>query len=82
MRFTLQSDREITVVFEPTAEEYTLPANGPIAVEWVDGTGEGVVSLEAGVLIVCARSGGYTRAWIKGGSEIYVGPESGPDSVK
>lgn len=80
MRFILRSDQRIVVAFEPTAAEYTLEPREKIVVEWSAGA-DGMVSLEAGDLVVNAPVGGYTRAWTWDGVEIDIGPESGPDAV-
>jgi hypothetical protein len=78
MRFMIRSDKEVTVAFEPTAEEYTLSPGATIWVEWVDGGEDGMVAFEAGMFVVWAPGGGYTRAWNIDGTEIYTGPQSGP----
>ncbi|MFD0200197.1 MULTISPECIES: hypothetical protein [Saccharothrix] len=80
MRFVIRADRRIVVAFEPTAEEFPLQPGETIVVEWFARHEDGMVSLEADNFVVAAPTGGYTRAWRSDGSEIYIGPESGPDS--
>lgn len=74
------ADRRTVVVFEPTAAEFTLEAHDRISVAWVGGSDPGSISLEAGDLVVWTPAGGYTRAWQSDGTEVHVGPESGPDA--
>lgn len=80
MRFQIEVDYDIVLMFEPTAREYSLRAGEIITVEWFDGTEQGMVRLTEGVIEVSATVGGYTRAWDSQGVEIYVGPESGDES--
>ncbi|MFF9147177.1 hypothetical protein ACF1BN_20175 [Streptomyces sp. NPDC014861] len=80
MRFLIEADRQMTVVFEPTAEEFRLSAGETIVVEWFAESEDGMVSMEAGMFIVSAPRGGYTRAWRGDGTEIYIGPESGSEA--
>ncbi|GLZ76711.1 hypothetical protein Afil01_15180 [Actinorhabdospora filicis] len=80
MRFKVCSDRATVVVFEPTADEHRLDAGATITIEWPAGGDDGLVSVVGDMLVVWAPSGGYTRAWRSDGTEIYVGPESGPDA--
>lgn len=79
MRFTIKSDVDISVAFEPTAEVYPLNAHEQITVEWTAGADDGAVNLQRGELIVHLPSrGSRMRAWRSDGREIYVGPDSGP----
>ncbi|WP_436532895.1 hypothetical protein [Actinoplanes sp. HUAS TT8] len=82
MRFTITSDVAITVAFEPTAAIYPLRAGEEIIVEWTDGADDGAVTLEAGDMVVHTPSGGSRmRAWRSDGSEIHIGPDSGPEAM-
>ncbi|MYW78626.1 hypothetical protein F610DRAFT_05303 [Streptomyces sp. LaPpAH-199] len=80
MRFLVRADRDMTVVFEPTAEEVSLRPGETLTVEWFAEKSDGMVSLERGDLVVSAPSGGYTRVWASDGTEIYVGPDSGSEA--
>lgn len=80
MRFVIRADRRIVVAFEPTAAEHELEPGVLLIVEWFEGGDDGMVSMEAENFVVAAPTGGYTRAWDADGVEIYIGPESGPDS--
>ncbi|MFD9950070.1 hypothetical protein ACFWYW_56110 [Nonomuraea sp. NPDC059023] len=80
MKFHIKTDKKITVAFEPTAAEYELNAGEKILVEWFEGGDDGQVSLESDEFVIWAPGGGYTRAWNSNGVEIYIGPESGPES--
>ncbi|SNR86372.1 hypothetical protein [Actinacidiphila glaucinigra] len=80
MRFLINADRRMVVVFEPTAAEYVMEPGKHVVVEWFNGGDDGMVSFEAEDFVVHAPSGGCTRAWDYEGTEIYIGPESGPDA--
>lgn len=79
-RFVVESDENLTLVFEPAAEEYALDPGESVLVEWSGGHGPGTIKRAAGDLVIWPPDGGLTRAWRSDGSEIYVGPESGPES--
>ena len=75
----LESDREVLVAFEPTAAQFKLHAGARITLQWDGSAEDGIVALDSGHLVVHAPTGGFTRAWDDAaGTEIYVGPESGP----
>ncbi|WP_234899753.1 hypothetical protein [Streptomyces filamentosus] len=76
----IHADRQVVVAFEPTAAEFSLLENEMITVEWFAESEDGMVSMEGDNLVVSAPSGGYTRAWRRDGTEIYVGPESGSEA--
>ncbi|MDX2649391.1 hypothetical protein PV341_38670 [Streptomyces sp. PA03-1a] len=80
MRFLINADRRMVVVFEPAAAEYVMEPDKDVVVEWFGDGDDGMVSFEAEDFVVHAPSGGYNRAWDSEGIEIYIGPESGPDA--
>ncbi|MEV6399412.1 hypothetical protein AB0M39_32270 [Streptomyces sp. NPDC051907] len=80
MKFLLNADRDMTVVFEPTAEEYALSPGETITVQWYGPGEDGMVSMENGDFVVHAPTAGHSRAWRSDGVEIYLGPDSGPDA--
>jgi hypothetical protein len=81
MRFMVSVDERTVLAFEPTGAEYVLEPAKKIFVEWFSGTDPGMVALESGKLVIWAQGGGYTRAWDLEGNEIYIGPESGDNSL-
>jgi hypothetical protein len=62
MRFTVRSDRRVTVVFEPTAQEYTLAAGEAITVEWSGKPDSGMIELAGGEIVIQAPTAGCNRA--------------------
>jgi hypothetical protein len=82
LRFSINSDVEITVAFEPAGEIYHLTPREPIVVEWSGEADDGEVYFQAGDIVVYPPSapGTTMRAWRSDGSEIYVGLDSGPEA--
>lgn len=76
----MTADRQMTVVFEPAAEEYVLRQGETITVEWQGPAEDGMVAMDSGDLVVQPPTAGSVRAWRSDGGEIYTGPDSGPDA--
>ncbi len=70
-RLTAKPKEPITVVFEPVAEEFTIPAGDHIIVEWT-GDGLGEISLEPDFMTIGSPMGGDMRAWDSNGVEIRI----------
>ncbi|MFK3983493.1 hypothetical protein ACI2K4_24295 [Micromonospora sp. NPDC050397] len=66
-----RSEKSLTVMFEPTAEEIVIPPGGHIVVEFIGG-GMGEVCPEPEYLMIGSPMGGDMRAWHSDGTEIAI----------
>jgi hypothetical protein len=69
---TATQDRPLTVVFEPVAEEFTIPPGDHILVEWDAAEGPAEICPESDHLMIGSPMKGTMRAWRSDGTEIPI----------
>jgi hypothetical protein len=81
MKFVVASDRPITITVEPYVSRlYELRPDDEVMVEWEGAREDGRVELAGQQLVLHVPTVGTLRAWNARGTEIWFGPEAGPDA--